>query len=279
MSKRIFKKGRLVDLLVHVPSFNDTFSAIPDADLPTIFSKLVKSKRLCAVGLVKSQNEDLWLKTFHLLRNLGVYPIPVVQVTFEILNCKRFTFSCYFPPEEPKQVTIEFERRFESLNQLKFSTKMQALMDLMQLTSGFLLPTKVDLTPSSIQCVPMLRKDWGIYTFDIIYQDSIAEIETLLRGEKFQCIACSDALMLSQIASRSISVSEGNINFTSLRSFIKGKNNKFKYSINLHPTGVFREKFHDHLIEIGLNFKQPLLNSLQNFECQLLSHNQSLGCT
>ncbi|MCS6961296.1 MAG: hypothetical protein NZT61_02175 [Deltaproteobacteria bacterium] len=247
MSKKIFKKGKLVDLLLHVPHCGDVFASIPDKELPSIFSKLVKSKRLHAVGLVRGDNTSLWLEAIARLEELDILVIPVVQVNLDILNCKKFTFSCFLPPDEPEQSTTEFIRRFEALTSLNFSSKMQALVDLVELSSGFILPTKVDLTPASLQCVPVLHADWGFNTFDIVYQETKEHLKRLLGGKKYQIVACSDAVLLSQIASRTISVSEGSITFASLRALVKGKNSRLKYSINLQPTGVFREKFHANL--------------------------------
>lgn len=247
MSKRIFKKGRLVDLVTHLPQSSDAFTNLPPSEIPLIFSRLLKSKRIVACGLVKDENLKLWMETIQQLNSLKILAIPVVQVHLEILNCKRFMFSCFFPPDEPDQVTTEFIRRFETMTEMNFASRMQALIDLVDLASGFILPMKVDLTPASLQCVPILYHDWGFHTFDVVYQETISEFDNVLPGCKYQLLACSDAMILSQIASRTISVSEGSISFNTLRSFVKGRNHKMKYSINLHPAGVFREKYHGHL--------------------------------
>lgn len=249
MSKRIFKKGRLIDLVTHIPQSSDAFINLPESEIPHIFSRLLKSKRIVACGVVLEENHKLWSQTIKQLNALNILAIPVIQVRLEILNCKRFLFSCFFPPEDPEQVTSEFIRRFETMTEMNFSSRMQALIDLVDLASGFILPMKVDLTPASLQCVPILYNDWGFYSFDIVYQETVGEFENILPGCRYQLLACSDAVILSQIASRTISISEGNISFNTLRSFVRGRNHKIKYSINLHPAGVFREKYHANLQE------------------------------
>ncbi len=247
MSKKIFKKGRIVDLLIHLPVFNDPVFSIPDDKIPEILPKLIHSKRVCVAGLVRNENIKIWSLTLSNLKELGILAIPVVQVGVEFLNCKKFTFSCFFPPSEPEQVTTEFIRRFESITKISQISKMQALVDLVELTSGFILPTKVDLTPARMQCIEVLHKDWGLTTFDILHEESIIEIQNMLRSERVRFVACSDANMLSQIANRSISIKEGPMTFSSIRGLITGKPSKIKYSINLQPAGVFREKFHSNL--------------------------------
>ena len=244
MSKKNFSKGHIVDLLIHIPDPKEGGLTLPTDEMLKILVTLIKTKKIALVGLAWDHNSEAWLKVAEGLKQRKICVIPVTQVTTPFLNCSRFTFNCYFPPQNAIEVLPEFKERLDSMKKLNFTSTANAIVDLVSLYSGFIILNKIDMSPSSLDAACVLYRDFGLKAFDIVHPETSKILQEKLKTDDFVLVASSDARLFSQIAQRSISVKGVTLSFTSIRSIITGKNKKCSLSVNLTPTGVFREKFH-----------------------------------
>ena len=244
MSKKNFSRGQILDLLVHIPDQRESGLTLPAEEILKILVTLIHTKKKALVGLAWDNNSDSWLKVAEGLKHKKITVIPVTQVTIPFLSCSRFTFNCYFPPQNAIEVLSEFKERLDSMKKFNFSSTASAIVDLVNLYSGFVIPNKIDMSPSSLDCACVLYKDFGLKTFDVVHPETSKILEDRLKTSNFVLVASSDAKLFSQIAQRSISIKGMPLTFTNIRSVMLGKNKKCLLSVNLTPTGVFREKFH-----------------------------------
>jgi hypothetical protein len=216
-------KNYVMDLRVHSPLALG-WRGIEGVDSAPALVKLAKVKGIDVIALTDFYSGAFVDQLQEAARSSKLLIIPGFDMRCCIGACKDSEITCLLPENFSSEIITHLLKTIgipeESFGDSTYQVEMNftELVKIIEANGGVILPTRMDRTPIRRSVLPLLVEEFGFRTFDLAHTDSVNLFKEKWPNIDFNLFTFSNARVLAQIGSRTVTVPLPELGFAGVRN-------------------------------------------------------------